>query len=135
MELQVSNSCYFSCEIICSWWISVGRISDWTNDSSIKQHSLILQFLKIWQKVLKQDTFGIKIAHDFLFLLVRIISEQRWKNRNKKRLFKICSPRLGWQALSFQWPWVAEIPYGLLTPLLAYSSGRWHEWEYQLISK
>ena len=47
MELQVSNSCYFFCEIICSWWISVGRISDGTNDSSIKQHSFILQFLKI----------------------------------------------------------------------------------------
>lgn len=68
MELHVPNSCYFSREIICSLWISVGRFSDGTNDSSIKQHSLIPQFLKIWQKVLKQDTFGIRIAHYFFFI-------------------------------------------------------------------
>ena len=43
------------------------------------------------------------MALDFFFFLVRIISEQRWKNRNQKRIFKICSPLLGWQALCFLW--------------------------------
>ena len=39
----------------------------------------------------------------FIYFLVRIISEQRWKNRNQKRILQTCSPLLGWQALCFLW--------------------------------
>ena len=89
MELQVPNSCYFSCEIICSWWISIGRISDRINDSSIKQHSLILWFLKIHLvEGFKAGHIWYKDSTWFFFKLVSIFSERRWKNRNEKDFLK-----------------------------------------------
>ena len=70
----------------------------------------------IWYKY---STWIFLIGRDYFWMGI--------KNRKKKRLSaKHC--------LSYGHS-IAEISYGPLTPLLAYSYGKWIDWEYQLIFK
>ena len=78
--------------------------------------------------------FGIKMTLDFFFLKGLFLNRYGKLKIKKGFLKSVHHFWVGKHCASYGHGF-AEIPHEIWTPLLAYSYGRWIEWEYQLIAK